>query len=99
MTGHIKITAATRDGHRGLNVETDLQNVSFMDRMQVLDSLCRSLKISLTELKLFVSMKSEGILDKAVTVKTVKDECVKEPGADLLDQLLHVMLGGDDSEG
>ena len=50
MTGYIKITAATRDGHQGLEVKTDVQDVSIMDRIQVLDALCRSLKFSPKEL-------------------------------------------------
>lgn len=52
MTGFIKITATTRNGRQGLEVETDVQDVSIMDRMQVLDSLCRSFKLSSSELKL-----------------------------------------------
>lgn len=96
MTGYIKITATTRNGHQGLEVETDLQNVSIMDRMQVLESLCRGFKVSLNELKLFMSLKSAGILDKTATVETIQDEHVKGPGADLFDQLLCALMGGDD---
>lgn len=96
MTGFIKITATTRNGRQGLEVETDVQDVSIMDRMQVLDSLCRSFKVGPSELKLFMSLKSLGILDKAATVETVQDEHVKGPGADLFEQLLNAMLGGDD---
>lgn len=98
MTGYIKITAATRGGHQGLEVQTDVQNVSLLDRMQVLDSLCRSLRVGSSELELFMYLKHAGILDKAATVKTIQDEHVKGPGADLLDQLLSALMGGDDSE-
>lgn len=96
MTGYIKITTTTHNGHEGLEVETNVQDVSIMDRMQVLNSLCRSFKFSLSELKLFMSLKSLGILDKAVTVETIQDECVKGSGADLLAQLLDAMSGGND---
>lgn len=96
MKGYIKITAATRDGRQGLEVETDVQDVSIMDRMQVLDALCRSFKFSPNELKLFMSLKGLGILDKAATVETIQDEHVKGPGADLFDQLLNIAMGGDD---
>lgn len=96
MTGFIKITATTRNGRQGLEVETDVKDVSIMDRMQVLDSLCRSFKVGPSELKMFVALKSMGILDKAATVETIQDEHVKGPGADLFDQLLSAMLGGDD---
>lgn len=96
MTGFIKITATTRNGRQGLEVETDVQDVSIVDRMQVLDSLCRSFKVGPSELKLFMSLKSLGILDKAATVETIQDEHVKGPGADLFEQLLNAMLGGDD---
>ena len=96
MTGYIKITAATRNGHQGLEVETNVQDVSIMDRMQVLDALCRSLKFSPNELKLFMSLKGLGILDKAATVETIRDEHVKGPSADLFDLLLDLAVGGDD---
>lgn len=96
MTGYIKITATTRNGCQGLEVQTDAQDVSVLDRMQVLDSLCRGFKISSSELKLFMSLKSAGILDKAATVETIQDEQVKGPGADLFDQLLRAMIGDDD---
>ena len=96
MTGYIKITAATRDGRQGLEVQTDVQDVSIMDRMQVLDALCRSLKFSPNELKLFMSLKGLGILDKAATVETIRDEHAKGPSADLFDLLLDLAVGGDD---
>ena len=96
MKGYIKITAATRDGRQGLEVETDVQDVSIMDRMQVLDALCRSFKVSSNELKMFMSLKGLGILDKAVTVEPIKDEHVKGPSADLFDLLLDLAMGGDD---
>lgn len=99
MTGYIKITAATRDGRQGLKVETHVQDVSVVDRMQVLDALCRSFEFSPNELKLFMSLKSLGILDRSATVETIQDEHVRGSGADLLDQLLNTMMGGDDSEG
>lgn len=96
MTSYIKITATTRNGHEGLEVKTDVQDVSIMDRMQVLDALCRSFKFSPNELKLFMSLKGLGILDKAATVETIQDEHVKGPGADLFDLLLDIAMGGDD---
>lgn len=96
MTGYIKITATTRNGQQGLEVQTDAQNVSILDRMQVLYALCRSFKISSSELKLFVSLKSAGILDKAVTAETIQDKQVKGSGADLLNQLLRALMGDDD---
>ena len=91
MTGYIKITAITRNGHEGLNIKTDVQSVSFMDRMQVLDVLCRGLHIRPTELELFVAMKNKGILDEAFEIGHTHDE----HDVDLLDQLLDTVLGGD----
>lgn len=96
MTGFIKITATDHGDQTGLEVQVDVQDVSIMDRMQVLGSLCRGLKISAKELKLFMSLKSLGILDRAATVKPIQDEHVRGPGADLFDQLLNTMMGGDD---
>lgn len=99
MTGFIKITATTRNGCEGLEVQAEVQDASFMDRMQVLDALCRSFKVSSNELKLFVALRRAGILDKAVSVETIRDEHERGPGADLFDQLLSCLLGGDDNEG
>lgn len=96
MTGFIKITATTRNGHQGLEVQTDVRDVSVMDRIQVLDSLCRSFKVGSNELKLFVALKSAGILDKMSAVETISEDSVKGPDADLFDQLLRSLLGGDD---
>ena len=96
MTGCIKITATTRNGHAGLEVQTEVKNVSFIDRMQVLDALCRGFEVDLNELKLFVALKSMGILDEATTVETIQHERVKVPSADLINQLLNTVLGGDD---
>lgn len=96
MTGYIKINATTRNGQEVLEVQTHVQNVSFLDRIQVLDALCRSLEIDLPELKLFAALKSKGILDEAIEVQNLKNEHVKGPGEDLLEQLLNAMMGGDD---
>lgn len=96
MTGYIKITATTRNGHEGLEVQTEVQDVSFMDRIQVLDALCRGFEFDINELKLFVALKSMGILDEAIAVETVQRESVKGPSADLVNQLLSDLLGGDD---
>lgn len=90
MTGYIKITAITRNGHEGLNIKTDVQSVSFMDRMHVLDVLCRGLHIRPIELELFVAMKNKGIFDQAFGVEHVQDE----HDVDLFDQLLDTVLGG-----
>lgn len=95
MTGYIKITAVTRNGHEGLNVQADMQNVSFMDRMQALDVLCRALHISSMELKVFVTMRSKGIFAQAFEVKHTQDEPVEQSDAGLVDQLLDTVLGGD----
>lgn len=96
MIGYIKITATTHKGHQGLEVQTDVRDVSVMDRIQVLDSLCRSFKVGPNELKLFVALKSAGILDKMSAVETISEDSVKGPDADLFDQLLRSLLGGDD---
>ena len=96
MTGYIKINTTTRNGQEGLAVQTHMQNVSFLDRIQILDALCRSLKIDPHELKLFAALKSKGILDEAIEVENLKNEHVKGPGADPLEQLLNAMMRGDD---
>lgn len=98
MTGYIKITATTCNERQSLEVQTDVQDVSCIDRMQVLDALCRGFEVDLNELKLFVALKSAGILDEISKVKTVQNEKDKGPGAGLFDQLLSALFGGSDSE-
>lgn len=96
MTGFIKITATDHSDRTQLEVQVDVQDVFIMDRMQVLDSLCRGLEISDDELRTFAVLKGEGILDRVATVETIAEDRVKSLDADLVNRLLNTMMGGDD---
>lgn len=78
MKGFIKIEAATHDGREGLSVETDLYNVSYMDRLQVLHSVCCALKITPAELKLMAGLIDSGFADEVADVEVLHDESVPE---------------------
>lgn len=82
MKGYIKIEAAAHEGREGLTIETDLEHVSNMDRMQMLHSLCRSLEITPTELKLMAMLMQEGIMDEVAEVETLRDDSVRAEGSE-----------------
>lgn len=94
MKGYIKIKAVTYEGHEGLHVETELEHVSNIDRMQVLYSLCRSLEITPAELKLMAMLMQKGIMDEVVEVKSKDKPNVHIIGGDATDviELLKMLL-------
>lgn len=74
MKGYIKIEAATHEGKEGLSVETDLQDVSYMDRIAVLHGVCNVLHISPSELKLMAGMISSGFMEEMTDIIDLKGE-------------------------
>lgn len=94
MKGYIKIEAFTYESHAGLHVETELEHVSNIDRMQVLYSLCRSLEIMPAELKLMAMLMQKGIMDEVVEVKSKDKPNVHIIGGDATDviELLKMLL-------
>ena len=74
MKGYIKIEATTHEGREGLSVQTDLEHVTYMDRLQVLHSLCHSLNIEPGELKFMAELMDSGILDEAAEIKVLEDD-------------------------
>lgn len=73
MKGYIKIEAVTYEGHEDLYVESGLEHVSNIDRMQVLHSLCRSLEITPAELRLMAMLMRKDIMDEVAEVKSKED--------------------------
>lgn len=94
MKGYIKIEAVTYEGHEGLYVESGLEHVSNIDRMQVLHSLCRSLEITPAELKLMAMLMQKGIMDEVAEVKSKDKPDVHIIGGDATDmiKLLKMLL-------
>lgn len=76
MKGYIKIEATTYEGREGLSVQTDLEHVTYMDRLQVIHSLCHSLNIKPSELKFMAELMDSGILDEAAETKVLEDDTV-----------------------
>lgn len=79
MKGYIKIEAATYEGKEGLSVKTDLRDVSYMDRIACVNSLCHALHITPTELKLMAGLISSGSMEEMTDTKVLEDE--EEPKA------------------
>lgn len=74
MKGFIKIEQTTHEGKSGLAVQTELTEVSPMDRLAILHAVCIALNIQADELHLCASLICSGILDKATSVKTLHEE-------------------------
>ena len=76
MKGYIKIEAATYEGKNGLSVKTDLSDVSYMDRIAVLNSVCRTLHIKPGELKLMAGLIGAGFMEEMTDTTVLEDETV-----------------------
>ena len=76
MKGYIKIEAATYEGKHGLSVKTDLSDVSYMDRIAVLNSVCQAMHISPTELKLMAGLIGAGFMEEMTDTTVLEDETV-----------------------
>lgn len=76
MKGFIKIEATTHNGRKGLSAETDLYDVSYMDRLHVLHSMCHALEITPAELKLMAGFIDSGFADEVADVEVLYDESV-----------------------
>lgn len=74
MKGYIKIESATREGKEGLSIDTKLSDVSYMDRIVVVNSVCNALYITPTELKLMAGMIGSGLMDELVDTNTIEDD-------------------------
>lgn len=79
MEGYIKIESATYEGKEGLSVKTDLRDVSYMDRIAVISSVCRALHITPTELKLMAGLISSGCMEELTDTVTLEDEVEEAP--------------------
>ena len=98
MKGYIKIEATTHEGRDGLSIETQLENVSYMDRLQVLHSVCHALKLDADELDLMAHLMRDGIIDAAADIQVLRDDTPEihvigvEAGSKGLAALLKMLL-------
>lgn len=74
MKGYIKIESSTYEGKEGLSVKTDLRDVSYMDRIAVINSVCHALHITPTELKLMAGLIGSGFMEEMTDTVTLEDE-------------------------
>ena len=64
MKGYIHIEAAKREDAEGISVTCNLEHPGTMDRFNIIESVCRALRLTEQEWMLFVCLKHEGIFDK-----------------------------------
>ena len=74
MKGYIKIESSTYEGKESLSVETDLRDVSYMDRIAVINGVCHALHITPTELKLMAGLIGSGFMEEMTDTVTLEDE-------------------------
>ena len=100
MKGYIKIESATHEGKEGLSVQTDLRNVSYMDRIAVVHSVCHALHITPTELKLMADLISSGFMEEMTDTHVLEDdtEVVRKSESDTSKRKPNVHIIGGDSE-
>lgn len=98
MKGYIKIESVPSEGKEGLSVETDLRDVSYMDRLVVVNGVCRALRITPEELKLLAGLIGSGLMNELVDTNILKDD--DEPQeAKKKKPNVHVIGLGSDGDG
>ena len=100
MKGYIKIESSTYEGKEGLSVKTDLRDVSYMDRIAVINSVCHALHITPTELKLMAGLIGSGFMKEKTDIVTLEDdtEVVRKPASDTPKKKPNVHIVGGDAE-
>lgn len=91
MKGYIKIESATHEGKEGLRIETDLRDVSYMDRIAVVNGVCHALHITPTELKLMAGLIGSGLMEKLTDTRVLEDNTIGVDNEDTL-ELLKALL-------
>lgn len=79
MEGFVKIEASTYKGREGLSVESHLEHVGRLDRIQLVHALCTSLKIEADELRLLAAMMSSGVMSEIAEVETIYNDSDELP--------------------
>ena len=77
MKGYIKIEATTYEGKESLSVETGLRDVSYMDRIAMINGVCRALHVTPTELKLMAGLIDSDFMEVMVDTHKLQDESVE----------------------
>lgn len=74
MKGYIKIETGVHEGREGLCVDTKLQEVNPLDRVIVIGTVCQSLHVSPTELKLIAGVLEAGFMREMTDQKVIRDD-------------------------
>ena len=77
MKGYIKIEANTQEGAEGMRVNTELYDVSNVDRIIVVSGVCDALHITPVELKLMADLIEAGLMEVLVDVNKLQDGSVE----------------------
>ena len=80
MKGFVKIEAVVRNGKEGLSVTTELQDMSYVDRMQMLHALCHALKLNPVDLQIMAEMMQSKTFNRSVTIEHVEDSSEQPAG-------------------
>lgn len=86
MKGFVKLEAVTHEGKEVISCEGMLEDVSTMDRMQMVHALMHSLQFSKDETEAFIAVTRAGILDSSAEIADVGVD--KGMLKDLLKELL-----------
>lgn len=100
MKGYIKIEASTYEGKEGLSVKTDLRDVSYMDRIAVINGVCHALHITPTELKLLAGLIDSGLMEEMIDAYVLGGDTgvVRKPESDTSKKKPNVHTIGGDAE-
>ena len=80
MEGFIKIESACRGKDQGVSIETDLKDVTYVDRVVILKGVCQALHINSAELKLMAEFIDSGLLEALMDADQITSETeVRKP--------------------
>ena len=98
MKGYIKIETTVHEGKEGLSVETELEDISFADRLQALHSFCHAMHLGASELKLMAGLLSSGVFDDVATIVDLSEDSTAEsqPERSCKEPNVHVVGGSPD---
>lgn len=96
MKGYIKMESANHEGKAGISVQTDLHDVSYMDRIVLVNSMCRALRINSTELKLMADLIGSGLMEGMIDTRVLEDNTeVGKPESKECKRANVKIIGGD----
>ena len=78
MKGFVKIESGVRNGKEGLSVTTELQDMSYVDRMQMLHALCHALKLNPMDLQIMAGLMQSKTFNRSITIEPV-DSSSEQP--------------------